>query len=134
MSVLKVSIHAPAKEATNLLWRGPPVPWFQSTPPRRRRPAALRFPGPRLAVSIHAPAKEATPATNTPTRNGCVSIHAPAKEATSAAMTAECTVDGFNPRPREGGDPRQPCGRVQYKRFQSTPPRRRRLLQYRGSV
>ena len=144
-----VSIHASAKEATNL-WESALICWrFQSTPPRRRRRRSVLyflqpctcfnprlreggdrphqresdyFPGfnPRLReggdgrdkrhhhrakVSIHASAKEATASLQQIVLSSKVSIHASAKEATLIT----------NDRRNHG------------RRFQSTPPRRRRL-------
>ena len=100
---------------------------FQSTPPRRRRRDRIAKLYTEHRVSIHAPAKEATPALPLSRRETNVSIHAPAKEATSSAssssfdwlfqstpprrrrrakgIVATLEIDGFNPRPREGGDP-----------------------------
>ena len=77
----RVSIHAPAKEATSSdPLTGISTQAFQSTPPRRRRPGRLVW-----------------------LCGARVSIHAPAKEATAAADSA-AGMEGFNPRPREGGD------------------------------
>jgi len=104
---VKVSIHAPARGATDLSGgsgaaarrfnprpraggdrtpRAPTAPSirFQSTPPRGgRRPGfGFRVTGP-TTVSIHAPARGAT---------------------TGHRPTPEDTVYSFNPRPRAGGD------------------------------
>ena len=84
-SLLDVSIHAPAKGATRKESRLKQIKWlFQSTRPRRARPQLahrLTWPG---TVSIHAPAKGATG------RIGCL------------RAGSRC----FNPRAREGRDPR----------------------------
>ena len=40
--------------------------------------------------------------------NGYVSIHAPVKGATSSPRVGAAGLQGFNPRPREGGDPERP--------------------------
>ena len=87
-----VSIHAPAREAT------------------QRRPGAVRL---QCAVSIHAPAREAT----SPERRLLyilgVSIHAPAREATCRhpRRSTLCGTCRFNPRPRAGSDvQRAPLG------------------------
>ena len=77
---------------------------FQSTPPRRRRPQ-LAASQASQNISIHASAKEATKSTTATTAAKKISIHASAKEATV-----------YN-------------GTIDWKKvkFQSTPPRRRRL-------
>ena len=54
-------------------------------------------------VSIHAPVKGATDGPERHPHQGNVSIHAPVKGATLAVLAA-AGRQGFNPRPREGGD------------------------------
>ena len=99
---------------------------FQSTPPRRRRHIAQvmaekwEYFNPRLreggdiCSSVNSLLK-------------LISIHASAKEATQFAIIGSYVINDFNPRLREGGD-----GGVMTERkvtkFQSTPPRRRRLF------
>ena len=102
-----VSIHAPAKGATM------PTPWHHQ----------------RGHVSIHAPAKGATPAARMSYFRMLVSIHAPAKGATLSQAGASLYLQGFNPRAREGRDlyPRYEFRSRHW--FQSTRPRRARLLE-----
>ena len=58
-------------------------------------------------ISIHASAKEATPLTLAGNFRGWrISIHASAKEATRERVTTAAAATDFNPRLREGGDPR----------------------------
>ena len=169
---LGVSIHAPAKGATyahGVTYTKAAA--FQSTPPRRGRPAPQAVQRQRLQVSIHAPAKGATAAIganaelhlfqstpprrgrharerqlgatlefqSTPPRRGRpqppalavhrigVSIHAPAKGATTCRWPrGPCAC--FNPRPREGGDSSGRGPGTRRVGFQSTPPRRGRLV------
>jgi len=100
---------------------------FQSTPPRRGRPFAAYQDHNFTRVSIHAPAKGATLDSGLRPPSRCVSIHAPAKGATfrdlqelslplfqstpprrgrlSRPRVLHLETRGFNPRPREGGDP-----------------------------
>ena len=101
---------------------------FQSTLPRRERPAAATGGGtggrnfnPRsregsdvahhvhrldgLDISIHAPAKGATRQVCTLRHQFDISIHAPAKGATWQAVRSR-RVSHFNPRSREGSDER----------------------------
>ena len=52
-----------------------------------------------------------------------VSIHAPARGATELRPTGPGCIDGFNPRPRAGGDTSTRICPVATCRFQSTPPR-----------
>ena len=75
-----VSIHAPAKGATRLGAMRTTCQTFRSTPPRRGRRGQLVS---RSAIDV--------------------SIHAPAKGATGRREPAS-RLDGFDPRPREGGD------------------------------
>jgi len=51
-----------------------------------------------------------------------VSIHAPVKGATYQDLTTTSTNPGFNPRPREGGDPLLAVRSTCRLSFQSTPP------------
>ena len=77
-----ISIHAPAKGATQLRHLFFGILVFQSTLPRRERHAqALRVPS-LYPISIHAPAKGATEAYTKLRRYDNISIHAPAKGAT----------------------------------------------------
>ena len=82
-SVLYISIHAPAKGATSdLCHLIPPYAIFQSTLPRRERPARRKCP------SVHHH----------------ISIHAPAKGATAGVGKNFFRYGHFNPRSREGSD------------------------------
>ena len=106
---MSVSIHAPARGATAgyvntvteltgfnprpraggdvySVYQFDGILMFQSTPPRGGRPAAGRRGCTRPTVSIHAPARGAT--------DGCIQ--------------GFNRVDGFNPRPRAGGDQSSP--------------------------
>ena len=84
------------------------------------RPAGL--------VSIHAPAKGATNVQRMLLGQPKVSIHAPAKGATRKPVDRTPGKEGFNPRPREGGDAGTPVLMADGDWFQSTPPRRGRPL------
>ena len=81
---------------------------FQSTLPRGER--RLQFQNSVLgeSVSIHAPARGAT--VNAPFEwlAVSVSIHAPARGATETTRKAKESLKCFNPRSREGSDPRRP--------------------------
>ena len=123
----RVSIHAPARGATPTTWAWPlrtavfqstpprggrqalealtkAKDQFQSTPPRGGRPHHVGVAVAYSCVSIHAPARGATrfhPRTGAPCK---VSIHAPARGATPRKGDEIHHLDGFNPRPRAGGD------------------------------
>ena len=56
------------------------------------------------SVSIHAPARGATEVLKARRAWRHVSIHAPARGATPASAYRAIRMDGFNPRPRAGGD------------------------------
>ena len=115
---IRVSIHAPVKDAT---------------------PASYREMG-LSSVSIHAPVKDATWGAfillpgprgfNPRTRKGCdllllsvrlvllgVSIHAPVKDATSDTYSFCVTGTGFNPRTRKGCDTKRISGLHKCFRF-----------------
>ena len=81
-----------------------------------------------LLFSIHASAKEATYITIFSPFCNCFSIHASAKEATLSVIIKPFRKKIFNPRLREGGDPVSVNIGSPFSFFQSTPPRRRRLL------
>jgi len=143
-----VSIHAPAKGATRRTSPSPREKSFQSTRPRRARPAIGSDIEDFPKVSIHAPAKGATDgetydpygskvsihapakgATQPPfTRGGsvAVSIHAPAKGATGRDSNPPAPSDRFNPRAREGRDRPRRWYSQPISSFQSTRPRRAR--------
>ena len=124
---------------------------FQSTPPRGKRLAesARGLCGSLVnEVSIHAPAREATRDAR-PLRSALsckrVSIHAPAREATSlsqvrsayqSSLTVSAPVSIHAPA-REATAPadRPPASRSpgRSRRFQSTPPRGKRLAVVAGS-
>ena len=77
-----VSIHAPAQGATSERVPVPSLCEFQSTPPRRGRRG--RQPQDRTSRAV--------------------SIHAPAQGATEILPLLGTKRQGFNPRPRAGGD------------------------------
>ena len=101
-------------------------------------------------ISIHAPAKGATSALgcagrrfayfNPRSREGsdpvqidlvqlnAISIHAPAKGATHAAPRCIAIKRHFNPRSREGSDASVCSITLSHLTFQSTLPRRERLI------
>ena len=83
-----------------------------------------------MSISIHASAKEATCYKLLSGYTHKISIHASAKEATFIFWFYHTINTDFNPRLREGGD-LSCCRSVSsVSTFQSTPPRRRRLLRW----
>ena len=126
--VRQISIHASAREATQRSSRITPVGAFQSTPPRGRRPARrvlctmLNYFNPRLREGGDDCPADALPDIDP------ISIHASAREATYRRYHYSGDAD-FNPRLREGGDRTAQQRRPSPKKFQSTPPRGRRLRQ-----
>jgi len=79
---------------------------FQSTHPRGVRLFLPPLKGLKtIGVSIHAPARGATAAELNRHSYGFVSIHAPARGATRCVSASHTvTINGFNPRTREGCD------------------------------
>ena len=103
-----VSIHAPTKGATTTAYLFITSSMFQSTLPRRERPIYFIASPVSATVSIHAPTKGATlRETDWNNANTKVSIHAPTKGAT--LTSASLFFRGL---------------------FQSTLPRRERLIDY----
>ena len=101
--ILFISIHASAREATAQAHWFDAAKEFQSTPPRGRRPVYSDAPH-------QCPEFQSTP---------------PRGRRPIAALILFVYSD-FNPRLREGGDPRRPGFSLTGSRFQSTPPRGRR--------
>ena len=60
----------------------------------------------RVGISIHAPVKGATPGKSGPGPCDAISIHAPVKGATCRWPAGPPGRQHFNPRSREGSDPR----------------------------
>ena len=121
-----ISIHAPAKGATQPKKVKFLLLQFQSTLPRRERLCTDRIVHIGLIISIHAPAKGATIysllhnqplliSIHAPAKGATclrvslltapnISIHAPAKGATWSGNQGISEHDYFNPRSREGSD------------------------------
>ena len=145
----QISIHAPAKGATDgdTIERVPRL--FQSTLPRRERQFAAVIADWLRKISIHAPAKGATMrefadyqaqliSIHAPAKGATlpatlvrasfrISIHAPAKGATLTGCLCRSCQRNFNPRSREGSDSSFTGFCVGCSLFQSTLPRRERL-------
>ena len=100
-----VSIHASAREATCSTYIEGRFYWFQSTPPRGRRPKQGHLFFRHKQVSIHASAREATEDLRKLLLSIAVSIHASAREATCDLRPGHVPRTCFNPRLRAGGDP-----------------------------
>ena len=127
--LMRVSIHASAREATLLASKAnPDIDPFQSTPPHGRRRRAAHPDGYRPHVSIHASAREATMAVHDEVQRFLVSIHASAREATMDGARGGPLYQGFNPRLRTGGDRDWHSSGSISPEFQSTPQHGRRHL------
>ena len=123
-----VSIRAPARGATCPTVDARGGGQFQSAPPRGGRRDLGEHPAPELGVSIRAPARGATELLRVRAQLAAVSIRAPARGATYIASESIIRViEGFNPRPREGGDASSTTSRARRPLFQSAPPRGGRL-------
>ena len=72
-------------------------------------------------ISIHAPVKGATISLTSAFVGGLISIHAPVKGATRGSQMHRLHSD-FNPRSREGSDPKAEDWWIQQAQFQSTLP------------
>ena len=83
-------------------------------------------------ISIHAPAKGATSMDDRLIRIETISIHAPAKGATPTQSSISAGHLHFNPRSREGSDSHAEFDICRAPAFQSTLPRRERLIFFAG--
>ena len=99
-----ISIHASAREATELCTLSDNSKKFQSTPPRGRRQALRNVILFHIVISIHASAREATKYLFPSSDHLQISIHASAREATAIIIALHQLGNYFNPRLREGGD------------------------------
>ena len=115
---LKISIHAPARGATNPFliinrkWR------FQSTLPRGERQCLHVTQGFLISISIHAPARGATSAKRAITAGRLFQSTLPRGERRTRSKSMSCHGH-FNPRSREGSD--NMCKMVLYDVFNFNP-------------
>ena len=126
MCVWGISIHASAKETTHLGYAIGFSYKFQSTPPRRRRHIPAKTVIATPVISIHASAKEATTDQAALGRALAISIHASAKEATNVPLFAPVSSRiSIHASAKEATSSAR-AEQSRQRRFQSTPPRRRR--------
>ena len=100
---------------------------FQPTPPHGGRLGTLVRIREHGDVSIHAPARGATRAGWRGPAGLTVSTHAPARGATGLKRYHGDAQNGFNPRPRTGGDSAALRYTLRIGKFQPTPPHGGRL-------
>ena len=105
---LPVSIRAPARGATAAYNAGAGNIGFQSAPPHGGRQGARPNPPPVDQFQSAPPHGGRPPCIAVFARIGAVSIRAPARGATPAQPHRRASLPGFNPRPRTGGDFRDP--------------------------
>ena len=98
---------------------------FQSTLPRRERPARPGTQAPEQRISIHAPAKGATCRPRSAWRRSPFQSTLPRRER-HPGRGVPASTRYFNPRSREGSDGGFLWGEIVFFRFQSTLPRRER--------
>ena len=99
-----ISIHAPARGATENLDLQSEIDRFQSTLPRGERLHCGYPDNTSDSISIHAPARGATTALSRLMALRQISIHAPARGATGRNHCKPIFGSYFNPRSREGSD------------------------------
>ena len=139
-----ISIHAPTRGATSVIWNSPTLPEFQSTRPHGARPYGILGITPEVYISIHAPTRGATAGVLDTIQRGLISIHAPTRGATFIAMviiifkaisihaptrgatfignTSLKYSDDFNPRAHTGRDTVKEEKDEYTNKFQSTRP------------
>ena len=118
----RISIHAPARGATNSGFLFPLVKRFQSTHPRGVRlptAAPTQFPFP---ISIHAPARGATDA-YLKVLGAIVFQSTHPRGVRRCWNTSQRKAWNFNPRTREGCDHKYGIFLKRFDQFQSTHPR-----------
>ena len=101
---VEISIHAPAKGATELSGH---ISCLQTISIHAPAKGATELSGHiscLQTISIHAPAKGATITFRRIKMQNIISIHAPAKGATDEQSAQGSNPDYFNPRSREGSD------------------------------
>ena len=99
-----ISIHASAKEATIDYIKPKINVKFQSTPPRRRRPASFFSCVTVWLFQSTPPRRRRLQSPQSIRKEYKISIHASAKEATGRNSKCLMRDKYFNPRLREGGD------------------------------
>jgi len=113
----QVSIHAPARGATQYNELKSYIEEFQSTHPQGVRLVLCKLYTLFNRVSIHAPARGATIWFLHHHHTQKVSIHAPARGATFGLLMQVFLLQGFNPRTRKGCDIRYARPRLTHTRF-----------------
>ena len=104
LQVESISIHAPAKGATQLVHLHEVDLSISIHAPAKGATTIEVTVSLASRISIHAPAKGATAILFIPPLNKFISIHAPAKGATCFLLVNKFLVSYFNPRTREGCD------------------------------
>ena len=146
-SLLYISIHASAKEATYVISACSSLSLFQSTPPRRRRPVEAAKEIMKVEFQSTPPRRRRLDPNRIRNNRSSFQSTPPRRRRPGCRMFGS-THTYFNPRLREGGD--ELCNKAYLlmaisihasakeatelvlanelmKVFQSTPPRRRRL-------
>ncbi len=100
----QISIHAPAKGATNNMEEKDNGKNYFNPRSREGSDQAYQSDFADLIISIHAPAKGATDCIGIDSLLNAISIHAPAKGATFSCRVLVARSPYFNPRSREGSD------------------------------
>ena len=128
MSQTPVSIHAPAKGATDDPTNIGGSLGFQSTRPRRARHSGRRPTSSSLMFQSTRP-RRARRLSTTSAMTPAACFNPRAREGRDTRMGEEMAglVVGFNPRAREGRDSNTTAGEREALLFQSTRPRRARL-------
>ena len=119
---ISVSIHAPAGGATKSPQGAEFCIKFQSTPPQGGRHRVGIEPSEQVTVSIHAPAGGATSMPVSGVRAYSVFQSTPPQGGRPLLTSTKKCGDGFNPRPRRGGDLLPWSVSDLATSFQSTPP------------
>ena len=128
----KISIHAPARGATEVFRITPSMKLFQSTLPRVERRATSTWSCCRRVFQSTLPRVERRGKIYVVCSRGAISIHAPASGATVIFPLSSCSVTFQSTLPRVERRRRRTQTKRLY-RFQSTLPRVERLLTIRHS-
>ena len=128
MAKFTISIHAPAKGATFFTHPYKACPTISIHAPAKGATSVGSVMDMFTGISIHAPAKGATDTSLKIYPKITISIHAPAKGATKVHQMFCADIMNFNPRSREGSDLILNSIFLFVTLFQSTLPRRERLI------
>ena len=116
-----ISIHAPARGATETVWTSLDGKVFQFTPLREGRRQHDQRGRVEKDISIHAPARGATPETFAGYTGAPVFQFTPLREGRPRSVSKAASAENFNSRPCERGDQGDGLAHRPVRNFNSRP-------------